>query len=110
MKKASIIAVLLMLITGLMAQKGNKPGRNTNSDIYCVMEKDSQSLITLNDKPVTIDVPLADGSILSPNGVLLKKDGTKVTLKRGDCVDQNGKTLAKPMPMKKSEYQGQINN
>ncbi len=109
MKKILILFALAMLALSGIAQKSAREmptAFNTNEDKYCVTVKDSQSIITLNNKPVTIDIPLADGSILSPNGVLLKKNGTKVTLRNGECIDPKGKILARPLPLNKGKKQG----
>lgn len=72
------------------------------NDTYCISMKDSVKILMMEKKQITIDMPLADGSILKPNGILLKQDGTKVELKDGQCINQEGVITGKPEDGKES--------
>ncbi|MFL5764988.1 MAG: DUF6799 domain-containing protein [Bacteroidia bacterium] len=71
---------------------------------YCAELKDGKMTMILDSKPVTAEVALNDGSKLTPGGLLIKKDGTVVALKTGDCVDKEGNinnTVSPQAPIRK---------
>jgi hypothetical protein len=57
---------------------------------YCVELKDGKMIMVEDNKPLTSEVTLNDGSKLTPAAMVIKKDGTVLALKTGDCIDKEG--------------------
>src|SRR4051812_40932351 len=59
-------------------------------DRYCVELKDGKTIVMQDNKPITAEVTLNDGSKLTPAGIVIKKNAAVITLKTGDCIDKEG--------------------
>ena len=70
---------------------------------YCAMLKDGKLMLLRENESITADITLKDGSILTTDGAILRKDGTRVLLQNGECVDEQGKVLAKDKKDKKQD-------
>src|SRR4051812_48798455 len=57
---------------------------------YCVVLNGSKPEVTVNGKPVKADVLLKNGNKITPDGTVVKKDGTIQMLKPGSCVNTEG--------------------
>ncbi len=64
--------------------------QDSTNTLYCVAKMDGRMILTTNGRTQNTDVTLKDGSLLRINGSLLKKDGTKVSLKEDQCIDLDG--------------------
>lgn len=73
------------------------PKANKHGDKYCTKMKDGVLKVMHEGKAITMDVKLADGSTIKPDGMLMKKDGSSMMLKEGQCIDMNGKMHETPM-------------
>jgi hypothetical protein len=62
---------------------------------YCAMLKDGKMMLMKDNAPVSADVTLKDGTRVTRDGSITRKDGTKSTLRNGDCIDKDGKVLMK---------------
>ena len=93
MKKIFVIAALLSLTWGTMAQDStmNKmmPVQPAGSGKYCAALKDGKTVLTSDGMLVSKDVTFPEGSTLTVNAVLIKKDGSIHNLNIGECVDKN---------------------
>ena len=58
----------------------------------CCMMKDGKMIITKDGKkmPMTADMTMGDGTVCTTNGICVKKDGTKMTMKNDQCMMMNG--------------------
>jgi hypothetical protein len=97
MKK--IILVIAVTIFACSAKAQDSPDntmlRNSPVVKYCAIEKDGKIMMLQNSKELMVDVTLENKTIIKTDGTILKPDGTKQVLKKGECVDNNG-TLINP--------------
>ncbi|MGZ3883662.1 MAG: DUF6799 domain-containing protein, partial [Bacteroidia bacterium] len=56
--------------------------------------KDGVTVVLNDDKPIQTDVVLTNGTRISPDGALVKKDGNRSELKSGECISPNGEVLS----------------
>lgn len=61
---------------------------------YCAVLKDGVTVVVMNDKPITSDVLLSNGTRISPDGAIVKRDGNRSDLQSGQCVDPSGKLIS----------------
>ena len=57
---------------------------------YCASFKKGRMILKANEKEINKDVTLLNGDRLTSNCAIIKKDGSMITLKPGECVDKNG--------------------
>ena len=67
---------------------------------YCAKLQDGKIVVMQEKRDLTIDVTLANGTVIQTDGTVLRKDGTKFVLKNGECVDNNGNLLSKEQKKK----------
>ena len=72
-------------------QVKNREGMTKN----CMMMKDGKMIISKNGKmsPMNKDVTTKNGTVCSMDGICTTKEGKKITLKDGDCLDMDGQIL-----------------
>ncbi len=60
----------------------------------CLMKKGGKLFQTTGgvEAPVTADVKLKNGMTVSAEGIYVTRDGKKVMMNDGDCMDMNGNT------------------
>jgi hypothetical protein len=86
--KSLFLAAFSLLAFAAGAQtKDNKPPY----DNYCMQMNGGKLVVMYQGKLLTHDVALDNGSRLKPDGTINKKNGDKVLLKEGECVDPEGK-------------------
>jgi|ERR1051326_4042886 hypothetical protein len=73
-------------------QKQNEKGKAAK---YCASFNNGQASVTKDNNPLQADVKLKNGSTLTKDGKIIKKDGTTTTLKSGECIDENGNMPSK---------------
>lgn len=63
----------------------------------CVMMKDGKLVTMTKDgvTPLTQDLTLSNGTVVSPKGTVTAKDGSTITLTNGQAVDMDGKLITK---------------
>lgn len=59
---------------------------NQTDDKYCAKLVDGKMVVVNNGEQLTTDVKLADGTILHPDGNMVKLDGRTSMLKEGECI------------------------
>jgi hypothetical protein len=110
MKKLIVLITVCIFSLNAMAQDAyanadSKP----HGDKYCAKMMNGKMMVMYEGKEITSDVSLANGMQVTANGTLIKNDGSKVTLKNGECIDKDGnivqrKEKEKMKEEKKSEY------
>ena len=60
------------------------------ADRYCAELQDGKMVLMQDNKPVMAEVALNDGSKVTTACIVIRKDGTIVALKTGDCIDKDG--------------------
>jgi hypothetical protein len=68
---------------------------------YCAELKDGVLQIVHDGVAISSDVTLSNGTIIKADGTVISKDGSKVVLSEGDCVDKDG-MLMKDNPKNKT--------
>jgi hypothetical protein len=59
--------------------------------MYCATLIDGKIiLMDQNQKPTTLEVTLTDGTKITTDAIVIKKDGTRMPLKNGECIDTKG--------------------
>jgi hypothetical protein len=110
MKKLIGLIIVCILTLNAIAQdnesmKMQKP--QETSAKYCAMLKDGKIKMMQDTRDLVADVTLSNGVKIKTDGTVIKSDGTQITLKNGECVDNNG-TVMNPKSedkMKKEESQ-----
>ena len=97
MKKLIVLITASLLTGNLMAQTYQNDSKmqeqGTSHVKYCAHLMDGKVMIMQDKKDVASDVTLTNGTTIQMDGTVTKKDGTKMYLKNGDCVDNNGKLI-----------------
>jgi hypothetical protein len=92
LKKTGLCFAFCMALSALSAQEiihqPNKTGQ------YCAVLKDGAIMLMKDGTAVTEPVTLMDGSKITKDGTVLRKDGSKVPLKNEECIDMNGNITA----------------
>lgn len=83
----TIITFIIALIFSINAVAGNP---NNHPDTYCAKIKDGKKVIMHDGYVLTSEVTLANGTKIQIDGTIIKKDGTKGTLKEGECISKEG--------------------
>jgi hypothetical protein len=64
-----------------------------HSNKYCAKMMNGKLTVMHEGKEVTRIAVLTNGTKIEPDGTITKKDGTKLTLKVGECMDTDGKIM-----------------
>ncbi|MES2592447.1 MAG: DUF6799 domain-containing protein [Bacteroidota bacterium] len=91
MKKITFLAAACALSFSTFA--GN--GSNEHGEKYCAKLKNGKLLVMHEGTEVTSDITLNNGTKISKDGTVWKKDGAKMVLKEGECVDIEGEVMDK---------------
>ena len=86
-KKSILLIAASLFVVNIMAHGDDKLNQGQN---YCAKLKDGVIVVLYQDNPITTDVMLDNGSAIKPDGTIITKDGNKLTLKDGQCVDKSG--------------------
>ena len=99
------IASLTFLMAAQDPQKVISAGSNSGEVRYCAMLKDGKMVLLKDNAPVAADIELKDGSLVSQDGSIRRKDGTRISLSNGECVDVNGNVLPRKVQSEKKAIQ-----
>lgn len=63
----------------------------------CMMMKDGKMYVTKDGKTTVVekDMTMKNGTVCSANGMCTTKDGKKIALKNGECMDMEGQMIDK---------------
>lgn len=95
MKKLCITAAAFVL--ALSATAGGGGGSSSKEEKYCAEfnKKTGMLEVFYQDKLVTTDMKLEDGTIIKPNGIILYTDGTQTYLSENQCIAIDGRMVDK---------------
>lgn len=85
MIRTILFSAFLMAATMADAQSKQEP------EHYCAQEANGKITVMYKSAVLTHDVSLDNGSVLKSDGTLVKKNGSRVMLKAGECVAPSGK-------------------
>ena len=112
MKKAVLLISALALSACLFAQEKMDPkmdmGKNEQkmdmkTDHVMMMGAKMQMMENGKTMPMEKDMTLNEGTKVTKNGMVIKKDGTTATMKEGDMMDMDGKMGKMPNMRKKGQ-------
>jgi hypothetical protein len=89
MKKLILIPFLSALSISVFAQLDSTKSRTTPIQ-YCAEYRDGMLVVKGDNKEITSDITTANGTVIKPNGNIVKKDGVTTILKEGECIDAQG--------------------
>ena len=93
----NVILYILAAFLCYYVVAGDKGRRHKKQDDrYCAKMKDGVMKVVHEGEVITMDVLLADGTQVKTDGNIIKKDGTRITLKEGECVDKSGQLSSQP--------------
>jgi hypothetical protein len=85
---------LLALIFSLQASAlHDNPSKKAHPNKYCAQMKDGQLAVMHEGKTLDTDAKLANGTTIKADGSVMRKDGTRIELKEGQCIDKDGKIM-----------------
>jgi len=87
MKKITWAATALILSLNIIAQNSDTKSYGSS---YCAKMKDGIIVVIYQGNPITSDILLDNGAIIKPDGAIITKDGNRITLKDGECINQDG--------------------
>lgn len=90
MKKIFFSAAVCLFSLTAMAQHNDHPSLADSTKRYCAKLMDGLVVVSENGKQLTQVATLGNGTEISMNGIVTKKDGSKLIMKEGDCVDKDG--------------------
>jgi hypothetical protein len=64
-----------------------------NNKKYCCKKKDGKVTVMHDGSALKSDATLDNGTTIKTDGTVIKKDGSKVMLKEGECVNMDGKIV-----------------
>lgn len=89
--KTIVFAMTICLISTTIISAKAISTLDEHGDKYCAKMKNGKLTMMHEGKELTADVTLDNGTRIKTDGTVVKKDGTKMTLKKGECVDREGK-------------------
>jgi hypothetical protein len=97
MKTLILIATAGLLAFNLQAGEGkvhtDASAKTVHGDKYCAKMKDGKLTVMHEGNVLAADASLSNGGTVRTDGTIVKKDGSTVTLKEGECVDKDGKIM-----------------
>lgn len=88
MKKFFLAAGAFIFSLGLFGQSEGQ---------YCAKMKDGILVVVSENKEIDREVTLANGTVIKPDGNVIRKDGTQLVLEDNECIDIEGnKVKEKP--------------
>ena len=104
MKKIIIILIgVSVFAVDAIAQDVSAQDNNKNISIarqstnpYCAFMRDGKLKVKHEDKELSVEVVLTNGSKITPDAYLVKKDSSRTALKEGECIDKDGNIVPNP--------------
>ena len=93
--------LLFIIAAGILSLNAINDLPNTYANSYCAQMKDGVLTIVHDGTAINSDVTLENGTTIKANGTVVMKDGSKIVLGEGDCVDKDG-LLMKENPKDKT--------
>lgn len=100
MRKIFVFSVCVLCMLSIAAQdttmtkdtviKQKVGPASPNSAQYCAAFRDGKMTIMIDDKTINKDIELQNGNKITVNGKVVRKNGSVMILKNGECVDKEG--------------------
>ena len=108
MKKLALILIGSVFALNTFAQEGTTTKRTADATAikeykYCAEMKDGKLKVMNDENILNADVTLANGTRVTSDAMVIKRDGTKVNLKAGECVDMEGNIMDEKSNMKDND-------
>jgi len=87
------LAAICMLSFTILAANSRTLFEEEHGSKYCGKMKEGKFTVMHMGSAITSDVTLDNGTKIQPDGTIIKKDNTKMTLKAGECIDMDGKVV-----------------
>jgi hypothetical protein len=91
------ILLFVTLISSLSVAAGNP-----DSSSYCAELRDGIMVLTQDGRKISTMVQLADGTQITTDCVIVKRDGTRQPMQDGQCISENG-NMVLPVQGKKEK-------
>jgi hypothetical protein len=91
--KTLLWCAVLLAVLSTIALSGNESGNQ--DDKYCGKLKDGIIKVMYQGSPISTDVTLENGTVIKTDGTVIKKNGSKTTLKDGECIGEDGALIPK---------------
>jgi hypothetical protein len=87
-----LVSGLLNTLVSAQGVKYEDQTKDLNkTTMYCAALIDGKMILKdQNQKPTTLEVTLTDGTKITTDGTVIRKDGSKTALKNGECIDTKG--------------------
>ena len=93
MKKLFVLIATVLFAFHVTAQDIT-PGSDVDVKYkYCVVLKDGKIKVMEEGKELVTDVILANGTKITLDAIVIRKDGSKQSLQNGECVDKDGRII-----------------
>ena len=93
--------IFFIIAAGILSLNAIDDLPNKFETNYCAEMRDGILTIVHDGTAINSDVTLANGTTIKINGTVILKDGSKISLSEGDCVDAEG-ILMKDAPKDKT--------
>jgi len=93
----SILVVIAIVVSAQLFAGNNT---TSNHHKYCTEMKDGKIVVMHEGKELVSAVTLSNGTTITTDGYVLKKDGSKMMLQESECVDVDGKVMPKKIKKK----------
>lgn len=95
MKKLMLLIAALLFGFAVMGQEASahrQKQKKNKKEVYqyCAKIKDGLLVMTKDEKEMTTDELLPNGTQIKTDGTVIRTDGTVTILEDGECVDQMG--------------------
>src|SRR5438045_1115615 len=98
----TLTALVNDIFVGAPYSKNNDDAMLAWNYKYCASMQDGKLVVMQEGKVLTANATLANGTMITKDGYVVTKDGTRTMLHNGDCVDKDGTIVApKDQKMKK---------
>lgn len=89
MKTIITLLICCGFSSGIYAQDTIPRTKESVDSEYCASYRKGRTVMLLNGKPLTTEVTLSNGTKVTMNGNIIRKDGSNKLLKNGECIDKN---------------------
>ncbi len=77
--------------------------KDDHGNKYCCKKKEGKMCVMHEGTVITTEATLDNGTMVKPDGTVIKKDGSKMMLKDGECIAMDGKMMMESKHMGKDK-------
>lgn len=105
------IGLFFTSVSLLQAQDETKNSGMKQDTSFCMSLKDGMpALFSSGGKEIFYDLFLSNGTKVSPDGNVTKKDGSQSVLKEGECISDSGNVVMSSAATKKEKPKTESKN